>query len=145
MSIVDSVEVDGLCCESGVQGAGFAVGIGASPIVDAVGGDRSLLHLGNEVARPDVVNLAGRQGEYVAGMGLMLCQMPGDGAVGSSFSELSGTDGLLESVNHGGVGFSINHIPHFGLAVGLAMAQSHLVGGMHLNGQVAGGVNELDQ
>lgn len=48
-----------------------------------------------------------------------------------------------EAVVEGGTRLCFQHIPHLGLAVLVLVLQSVFIGGVHLNGQVLFGINEL--
>ena len=137
--------VDALGGQVGVQLAVVAVGILALEIVDAVGHVARLLYLGQEAAGADAVYAAGGQEEAVALVHLIVGYGVDDGVVGHHLLVLLGSDGFFQSGVQMGLGVRLHDVPHLRLAAVLALAAGYLVAGMHLDGEVALGIDKLDE
>ena len=137
--------VDALRCLLGVQFAQVSVLVAPIVVVDAVGDITCLLDLGQERARADGMDAAGRQEEHIVFLHLVFCQRIADAVFGHHLfialrRELPG-----ESAVERGMRFRLHHIPHFRFPAGLSVAMSNLVGRMHLDGEVALRIDELDE
>ena len=139
------VVVEGLGGEFGVELAGLAIHAGAVVVVDAVGDVAGLLDLGEEDATTDGMDTTGREVEHIAGLDLMVGQHLGDGTVFYAFLVLIGGYGLLEPGIEVGAGVGLDDVPHLRLTHLAMDALGHLVIGMHLDAQVAPGIDELDE
>ena len=139
------VEVEGLGGEFGVEFAGLAVHAGAVVVEDAVGDIAGLLDLGEEDATTDGMDTAGGEVEYIAGLDLMVAQDLGDGAVFYAFLVLIGGYGLLEAGIEVGTGVGLDDVPHLRLAHLAMDTLGHLVVRVHLDAEVALGIDELDE
>ena len=72
-------------------------------------------------------------------------QHVGQGVILNAAFKLLLADLMGEAVVEGGTRLCFQHIPHLGLAVLVLVLQSVFIGGVHLNGQVFFGINELCQ
>lgn len=72
-------------------------------------------------------------------------QHVGQGVILNAALKLLLADLMGEAVVEGGTRLCFQHIPHLGLAVLVLVLQSVFIGGVHLNGQVFFGINELCQ
>ena len=69
----------------------------------------------------------------------------GQGVVLDAALELLLGDGVVEAVVQKCAGLAVEDVPHLGLAVLVFMLERVFVGGVHLDGQVVFGVDELGQ
>ena len=138
--------VNGVLGQFRVNLAGFAVQAQAAVVVDAVGDVGRLLDLCDEAAAADGVDASGGQEEHVSGMHVIAGQHIGDGAVGHFGGVLFRGNLLGEAGQQVGSLIGRYHIPHLGLSLGAVVALGgQFVVGMHLDGEVREGVDELDQ
>ena len=137
--------VEGLGGEFGVELAGLAVHAGAVVVEDAVGDVAGLLDLSEEDTATDGMDTTGREVEHIACLDLMVGQHLGDGTVFYAFLVLIGGYGLLEAGIEVGAGVGLDDVPHLRLAHLAMYPLCHLVVGVHLDAEVALGIDELDQ
>ena len=128
-----------------MQFAGLAVHAGAVVVEDAVGDITALLDLGEEDTTTDGMDTTGREVEDIAGLDLMVGEDLGDGTVFYAFLVLIGGYGLLEAGIEVGAWVGLDDVPHLRLAHLAMDALGHLVVGMHLDAEVALGIDELDE
>ena len=128
-----------------VQGAGLAVRTDAPVVVDAVGHVGVLLHLGHDDAPADGVQRAGRDKKAIPFMHRHGVQDLGQGVIFDALRKLLFGDFVRKAVVEIRPRHAVQHIPHLGFAVLVFVFQRVVVGRVHLNGQVAAGVDELCQ
>ena len=139
------MEVQGLGSQGCVELARLAIETRAVVVEDAIGDIRGLLDLSEEDAPTDGVHTTGREVEDIARLDLVVGKDLGDAAVLNALLVLVGGDLLFEAGIEVGTRVSLDDIPHLGLAHLAMLALGHLVVGMHLDAQVALGIDELDQ
>ena len=137
--------VEGLGGQLGMELTGLAIHARAVVVVDAVGDIAGLLDLGEEDAATDGMDTTGREVEHIAGLDLMVGQDLGDGTVFYAFLVFIGGYGLFEAGIEVGAGVGLDDVPHLRLAHLAMYPLCHLVIGMHLDAQVAPGIDELDE
>ena len=86
-----------------------------------------------------------RDEEDVAGLHLVARQDIDDTAVGHLLGVLLGPDLLLEAGQQRGARPGIHDVPHLGLAQLAVTLAGQFVVGMHLDGEVSGGIDEFHQ
>ena len=91
------------------------------------------------------MDAAGRQEEHIVFLHLVFCQRIADAVFGHYLfialrRELPG-----ESAVERGMRFRLHHIPHFRFPAGQSVLVCNLVGGVHLYGEVAVRIDELDE
>ena len=139
------MEVQGLGSQGCVEFTRLAIETWTVVIEDAIGDIRGLLDLSEEDAPTDGVHTTGREVEYIARLDLVVGKDLGDGAILNAPLVFVGRDLLFEARIEVGTRVGLDDIPHLGLAHLAMLALGHLVVGMHLNAQVALGIDELDQ
>ena len=137
--------VDALGSQLGVQLAWTAQVIMTVEVVDAIGDVAGLLDFGKEATRADGMNTPGRQEEAVALLHRIARDGIDDGLFADHLLVLLGRDLLTESTEQGCIRLGRHEIPHLGLAALASLSVCNLIGGMHLNGEVVTGINELDE
>ena len=132
-------------CLRDVQLPGLAICAQTAVVVDAVGDVGVLLDLCHHDALADGVQRAGGDEEAVPLVHRHGVQHVGQGVILNAALKLLLADLMGEAVVEGGTRLCFQHIPHLGLAVLVLVLQSVFIGGVHLNGQVFFGINELCQ
>ena len=122
-----------------------AVLVLALEVIDAVGHVAGLLDFSHETSCADGVDSASGDEEAVVFLHLVLCEGVGDGVVLHHLLVLLGCDLHLQTVVELGVGVTGQSVPHLSLAALLALLAGNLVVGVYLDGEVAVGVDELDE
>ena len=128
-----------------MQRARFAVHPHAAVIVHTVGHVGVLLHFSHHNTLADSVQRAGRDKEAIAFFHRHGVQHLGQGIVPDALFQFFPADFMVKAVIQERARFTVQHIPHLGLAVLVFVFQRILVGGVYLNGNVILGVNELGQ
>ena len=139
------MEVQGLGSQSCVELTGLAIETRAVVVEDAIGDIRGLLDLSEEDAPTDGVHTTGREVEDIARLDLVVGKDLGDGAILNAPLVFVGGNLLFEARIEVGTRVGLDDIPHLGLAHLAMFALGHLIVGVHLNAQVALGIDELDQ
>ena len=88
---------------------------------------------------------AGRNKEAVTLVHRHGVQHLGQGVILDALLKLRLGDFMVKAIVQEGTRLTVQHIPHFGLAVLMLVFQRVLVGGVYLNGQIVLCVNELCQ
>ena len=128
-----------------VQGPQLPVGAPALVVVDPEGGVGVLLDLGDEDAGADGVDGAWQDEERIALLHRHPVQHLADGAVLRPAAELLRRDLPGKAEVDGGALVAVHDVPHLGLPRLALLPQGRLIGGMHLDGQILPGVDELHQ
>ena len=139
------MEVEGLGGEFGVELTGLAIHARAVVVEDAVGDIGGLLDLGEEDTATDGMDTTGREVEDIACLDLMVGKDLGDGTVFYAFLVLIRGYLLVEAGIEVGAWVGLDDVPHLTLAHLAMDTLGHLVVGMHLDAQVAPGIDELDE
>ena len=139
------MEVERLRCQLRMQLARLAIHPRTVVVVDAVGDIARLLHLRQHNPAADGVDTPGREVEHIARLDLMVGQHLGDGAVGDAPLVFLGADLPLETGIEVRPFVGLDDVPHLRLAHLAMLPLRHLVVGMHLDAQVALGIDELHQ
>ena len=125
--------------------AGLAVHAGAVVVEDAVGDVAGLLDLSEEDTATDGMDTTGREVEDIACLDLMVGKDLGDGTVFYALLVFIGGYGLFEAGIEVGAGVGLDDVPHLTLAHLAMDALGHLVVRVHLDAEVAPGIDELDE
>ena len=129
----------------GVELAIVAILVLTLEVVDAIGNIAGLLNLDNETACSDGVDSAGRDKEAVTFLHVILSQGIGDGIILHHLLVLLRSNLNLQAVVELGIRLAWQRIPHLGLAAFLTLLLGNFIIRMHLDREVAVGIDKLDE
>ena len=129
----------------GVELTIVAILVLAFEVVDAIGNITGLLNLDNETACSDGVDSAGWDKEAVVLLHVILSQGIGDGIVLYHLLVLLRSNLHLQAVVELGIRLAWQRIPHLGLAAFLTLLLGNFIIRMHLDREVAVGIDKLDE
>ena len=129
----------------------FALRVHAPKVIDAIGDVRRLLYLDEEVTGTDSMETAGRQEKQVTLVRLVRSddvlhrRVPVDSRGCSELLVFLGCDRALETGVNLGADIGFDDVPHLGFAETSVSFLRQFVIGVHLDGEVLAGVDELDE
>ena len=141
----DGGEVDGVEGLVGVELAEVTVGIAATIVVEAVGAVGGLLYFGHHEAFAEGVDAAGGDEIDVAGLGLFGMEQLLEASCVEGGAVEVGRSVAAETADEACAGVGLHDVPHLGLAAGHAALLGEGVVGVHLNGEVLGGVDDFEE
>ena len=139
------IEINGIARLERVELTRLAIEAETVVVEETVGDIGTLLDLAHHDASADGVYASGRDEEDIAGMHLVTCKNIDNRAVVNTLGIVVLRDLLLETYEHGGSWVGLHDVPHLCLAERTVTLVSQFVVGMHLYGEVAGGIDELDE
>jgi len=116
-----------------------------APVVNAIGGIRRGLYLGDEQPASDGMGGSRRKEVALTSLDRDLCEQIGGRAVLDGPGELLRCDLLFQPLVDHCAGLRVDYIPAFGLGLAPAHPPAGLGVGMHLHAQDVLGIEQLDQ
>lgn len=128
-----------------VQRAELPVRPPAAVVVDTEGGVGVLLDLGDQGAGADGMDRAGQDGKDIALLDRDAVEHLADAAVLGTAEHFVPGQPLGEAEIQKGLGYTVDDVPHLGLAALALFWQGAAIRGMHLNGQILPRVDQFYQ